>query len=295
MPWPRPSAWPLQPEPFYPPPPPQIFFLGKLGGIRNPPGLDKQDSIWQDRKALRGQTDRTRHPTGTGSPPGRARKLRLPLGMTRSQGPSQGPSATASTSATRGQVAENGLRGHYKKSRLPQTSLHGQGRQDILKLFLRARQDLKTMTLGTWHGTSGRDVDWIHGARVSGDRRAWVSGDPAGLSQRRSGGHWVRGRPAGIESEAGRWAWGSSNLGTREPAGGLGIATAGGEYLPRSVGMRARGQRTRLPRETKHFSNTENKNEVKGRRLRLGLVFCHGAHSREEQGHTDEYVNSNSI
>ncbi len=36
----------------------------------------------------------------------------------------------------------------------------------------------------------------------------------------------------------------------------------------------------------------ENKNEVKGRRLRLGLVFCHGAHSREEQGHED--VNSNN-
>ncbi len=92
--------------------------------------------------------------------------------MTRSQGPSQDPSATASTSATGGQAAGNGLRGHYKKSRLPQTSLHGQDRQDTLKLFLRARQDLKTMTLGTWHGTPGRDVDWIHGARVSGGRRA---------------------------------------------------------------------------------------------------------------------------
>ncbi len=83
--------------------------------------------------------------------------------------------------------------------------------------------------------------------------------DPRGLSQRRSGG---------IESEAGRralsqrraggvisreWrAWGSGNPGTREPAGGLGIATAGGEYLPRSAGMRAHGQRTRLPRERKH-------------------------------------------
>ncbi len=31
-------------------------------------------------------------------------------------------------------------------------------------------------------------VDWIHGARVSGSRQAWVSGDPAGLSQRRAGG-----------------------------------------------------------------------------------------------------------
>ncbi len=121
-------------------------------------------------------------------------------------------------------------------------------------------------------------VDWIHGARDSGGQRAWVSADPVGLSQRRSGGHesaairralsqrragghWVRGGPAGIESEAGRRAlsqrraggvisrerraWGSGNPGTRQPAGGLGRATAGGRYLPRSAGMRARGQRTR--------------------------------------------------
>ncbi len=156
--------------------PPKKNSLGKLGGIRSPPGLDRQDKTGtgQPSRAKQtgtGQPTGARH-TGTGSPPGLARKLRLLLGMTRSQGPSQGPSATASTSATRGQAAGNGLRGHYKKSRLPQTSLHGQDRQDTLKLFLRARQDLKNMTLGTWHGTPGRDVDWIHGARVSGDWRA---------------------------------------------------------------------------------------------------------------------------
>ncbi len=79
-----------------------------------------------------------------------------------------------------------------------------------------------------------------------------MSGDPAGIESE-----------AGIESDAGRWAlisrerraWGSGNPGTREPAGGLGIATAGGGYLPRSAGMRARGQRTRLPRETKQEQN----------------------------------------
>ncbi len=54
---------------------------------------------------LRGQTDRTGQPTGTGSPPGLARRLRLLLGMTRSQRPSQGPSVTASTSTTREQAA----------------------------------------------------------------------------------------------------------------------------------------------------------------------------------------------
>ncbi len=38
--------------------PPKKIFLGKLGGIRSPPGLDtdKQDMI-----ALQGLTDRTRH------------------------------------------------------------------------------------------------------------------------------------------------------------------------------------------------------------------------------------------
>ncbi len=67
-------------------------------------------------------------------------------------------------------------------------------------------------------------------------RRAWVSGDPAGieseagrraLSQRRSGGVISRERRA------------PRGAATREPAGGLGRATAGGGYLPRSAGMRA--------------------------------------------------------
>ncbi len=38
-----PSARPLQPEPFYPP---KKISLGKLGGIRSPPGLNRQDSTW---------------------------------------------------------------------------------------------------------------------------------------------------------------------------------------------------------------------------------------------------------
>ncbi len=50
-PWPRPSAWPLQPEPFYPPP--KKNSLGKLGGIRSPPGLDRQEQD-RDRTALQG-------------------------------------------------------------------------------------------------------------------------------------------------------------------------------------------------------------------------------------------------
>ncbi len=58
---------------------PKKISLGKLGGIRSPPGLNRQDKTG------------TGQPTGTGSPPGLARKLRLPLGMTRSQGPLKGP------------------------------------------------------------------------------------------------------------------------------------------------------------------------------------------------------------
>ncbi len=86
-------------------PPPKIS-LGKLGGIRSPPGLNTQhDSTKHDRNALQGQTDRTGQPTGTRSPPWLAWRLRLHLGMTRSQRPTQGPSATASISTTGGQVA----------------------------------------------------------------------------------------------------------------------------------------------------------------------------------------------
>ncbi len=94
-----------------------------------------------------------------------------------------------------------------------------------------------------------------------------------------------------------RRAWGSGNPGTREPAGGLGIATAGGRYLPRSAGMRAADSlaaRDKTLEQIKTRKKQTKQNEVKGRRLRLSLVFCHGAHSREEQGHADEDVNSNN-
>ncbi len=45
-------------------PPQKKISLGKLGGIRSPPGLNRQDSTKQDRNALQGQTDRTGQPTG---------------------------------------------------------------------------------------------------------------------------------------------------------------------------------------------------------------------------------------
>ncbi len=91
-------------------------------------------------------------------------------------------------------------------------------------------------------------VDWIHGARVRRGRRAWVSGDPAGLSQRRSGRlesaairrAWVSGDPAGL---------------SQRRAGGV-ISREQRRHLPRTAGMRARGQRTRLPREPNHRNKT---------------------------------------
>ncbi len=126
---PAPTAGTLLPPP---PPPPKKNFHGEVRGYQEP-SRAKQTGQYKTRQPSRarqtgqdtmtgkpsrarqtrqdtmtGKPSRarqTRHPTGTRSPPGLARRLRLPLGMTRIQGPSQGPSATASTSATRGQAA----------------------------------------------------------------------------------------------------------------------------------------------------------------------------------------------
>ncbi len=76
--------------------------------------------------------------------------------MTRRQGPLQGPSATASISVTRGQAAGNGLRGHYKKSRLPQTSLHGPDKTRQVKMFLWAEQDRHMALLAVTCGLDPR-------------------------------------------------------------------------------------------------------------------------------------------
>ncbi len=198
-----PSARPLQPEPFYPP---KKISLGKLGGIRSPPGLDTDK---QDRTALQGQTDRTGQPTGTGSPPGLARRLRLLLGMTRSQRPSQGPSATASTSATRGQAARMASMATTRGAACPRRVSMDLTWQGKLKCSC-GHNKTDTQHSWPWH------VDLIHGARDSG-----------GMSQRQSGGlesaairrAWVSGDPAGIESEAGRWhdLPRTARLGERQP------------------------------------------------------------------------------
>ncbi len=128
-----PSARPLQLEPFYPP---QKKFPGEVRGYQEPSGARQTG---HDRKTLQGQTNRTGHPTGTRSPPGLAWKLRLPLGMTRSQGPLQGPSATASISTTGRQA-----------------SLQGQDRQDLIKMFLWAQPDTNTALLAVTCGLDPR-------------------------------------------------------------------------------------------------------------------------------------------
>ncbi len=46
--------------------------------------------------------------------------------------------------------------------------------------------------------------------------------------------------------------------------------------------------------QNKTLLKNGKQNGVNGRRLRLGLVFCHGAHTREEQEHADEDLNSNN-
>ncbi len=111
------------------------------------------------------------------------------LGMTWHQGPSQGPSVTAST--TRGQAARMASAATTRGAACPRRVSVDKTRQDLIKMFLWAQQDtnmaLLAVTCGL--GSTGHESATI--------RLAWVSDDPAGLSQRRSGG---------LESAAGRQA-----------------------------------------------------------------------------------------
>ncbi len=124
--------------------PPKKISLGKSGGIRS--------HTEQYRTALQGQTDRTGQPTGTGSPPGLARRLRLLLGMTRSQRPSQGPSATAST--TRGQAARMASMATTRGAACPRRVSVDMTRQDLIKMFLWAQQNRHTALLAVTCGLS---------------------------------------------------------------------------------------------------------------------------------------------
>ncbi len=149
---------------------------------------------------------------------GLARRLRLLLGMTRSQGPSQGPSATASTSATRGQVARMASMAITRGAACPRRVSMDQTWHGSLKCS--CGHNKTTRHSWPWH------VDLIHRARDCGSRWAWVSGDPAGLSQRRAGGHWVRGGLWDRGDASGHWsapirrAWVSGDLVAWSPANG---------------------------------------------------------------------------
>ncbi len=155
-------------------PPPKKNFPGEVRGYQepsgakqtgqyktrqdSPPGPDRQDRTeHDDRKALQGQTDRTGHPTGTRSPPGLAWRLRLLLGMTRSQGPSQGPSATASTLATRGQAARMASMATTRGAACPRRVSMDKTRHDmVVKMFLWAQQDRHMALLAVTCGLDPR-------------------------------------------------------------------------------------------------------------------------------------------
>ncbi len=94
-----------------------------------------------------------------------------------------------------------------------------------------------------WTRSTGLGSAAASGHESAPIRRAWVSGDPAGIESAAGRRALSQTRAGGVISRE-RRAWGSGNPGTRQPAGGLGRATAGGGYLPRSAGMRARGQWT---------------------------------------------------
>ncbi len=135
------GPWSLQPEPFLPP---QKISLGKVSGYQEPSGARHTE---QYMTRLQGQTDRTGQPTGTRSPPELAWRLRLLLGMTWSQRPTQGPSATASISATRGQVARMASMATTRGAACPRRVSMDKTRHGSLKCSCRHN---KTDTRHSW-------------------------------------------------------------------------------------------------------------------------------------------------
>ncbi len=200
-----PSARPLQTESFLPP---KKISLGKLGGIRSPPGLNRQDK------------------TGTGQGQGNPQEQEALLGQLGSwgffwawhdiRGPHRVPQQPLPLPRQGGRRLEWPPWPQQEEPPAPDESPWT--RQGSLKCSCGHN---KTDTRHSWPWR----VDSIHGARVSGGLQAWVSGDPAGLSQRQSGGHEsVAGRRALSQRRAGgvisreRHAWGSGNPGTSRQA-----------------------------------------------------------------------------
>ncbi len=77
--------------------------------------------------------------------------------MTRSQGPSQCPSATASTSATRGQAARMASMATTREAACPRRVSMDKTRHDmVVKMFLWAQQDRHTALLAVTCGLDPR-------------------------------------------------------------------------------------------------------------------------------------------
>ncbi len=215
----------LQPEPFYPP---KKKFPGEVRGYQEPSGarqtgqyMTGQDRTGQDSPLGPDRQDRTSHRNQ--EPSWAGLEAEASSGHDKESGALTGSLSNRFHFCDRGAGGWNGLRGHNKRSRLPQTSLRG---QDKTRFYLKCScGHNKTQTRLSWPWR----VDWIHGARVSGDRRAWVSGDPAGLSQRRAGG---------LESAAGRRAWVSGGPVAWSPVNGGpgGAATRELENQPAGLG-----------------------------------------------------------
>ncbi len=116
--------------------PPKKKFPGEVRGIRSPPGLDKQDRT----------SHRNQKPSWAG------------LAAEASSGHDEESGALTGSLSNRFHINDreaggwNGLRGHKTRSRLPQTSLQGQDRQDLIKMFLWAQQDTNTALLAVTCG-----------------------------------------------------------------------------------------------------------------------------------------------
>ncbi len=123
--WPRsPRPGPYSRNPFNPP----KISLGKLGGIRSPPRLDRQDKTG------------TRQPTGTGSPPG------LSLEAEASSGHDEVSGALTGSLSNRFHLSDKGAGGWERppwplNKEPPAPDESPWTRQGKFKMFLRAQQD----------------------------------------------------------------------------------------------------------------------------------------------------------
>ncbi len=96
--------------------------------------------------------------------------------------------------------------------------------------------------------------------------------------------------PAGMRAR-GQWTRGTRGDPTELPRR---LAVGYGGNNERRLPCRGTDTNKQTGTKQKTFEKNGKQNGVNGRRLRLGLVFCHGAHTREEQEHGDEDVNSNN-